>query len=215
MALITNNKIKQEIKKFNNKFLKFYLDKNKYHLKKYKYREVLYTLPYLAFVINRVYTEDDKSIFELFNTCQITNEFYDFYFLETTQHALYDLHHNEFKIEDFKNGVFKLFNSFSEKLATKFYTEFESIRNQVKKSILANLICLLMSYFYTDDIIGNFGPDINKLISDEKEYEKNVDLFALKLEYFKRIQQIIIEADPHTFNYLICGLNMISKDHKG
>ena len=213
MALITNSMLKEEIKKFNRKFLKSYLSNNNYRLKKYKYQEVLYTLPYLAFVFNRSYMKDAKEVYKLFSVSHITDVFYDFYFLETTQHTLYDLDNNEFKIEEFKKSIFKLFSDFSEKLADMLHQEIEAIRNNIKKSTLTNLICLLMSYFYTDDIIGNFGPDINKLTANEQEYNKNVDLFTLKLEYFKQIQEIIIEADPHTFNYLICGINMISKDH--
>ena len=169
MALITNNKLKKEIEKYNKRFLKFYLAKNKYKLKKYKYKEVLYTLPYLAFVINRVYVDDHKSLYDLLNNGQITDTFYNFYFLESTQHAFYDLQHAEFNIEEYKNNVLKLFCGFSEKLAEMLCSEFEKVQHGIQKSILSDLICLLMSYFYTYEIIGDFGPNMNKMLQDEAE----------------------------------------------
>ena len=215
MALITNNKLKEEIKKFNKKFLNYYLERNKYNIKKYKYREVANTLPYLAFVINRVYKVGDKSIVEIFNTTQITDTFYNFFFSETTQREFNDIAKREFKTDDFKNSLLNLFNDISKKISDLLFKELDVISSTIDKSVLTNMICLTMSYFYTDDIIGDFGPDIDALLSDEIEYNRNVELFTLKLEYFKQLQEIIMVADPHTFNYLICGINMISKDHNG
>ena len=70
-----------------------------------------------------------------------------------------------------------------------------------------------MCYLYVDDVIGNFSYDINKMLKNEAEYNRNVNLFQLKLQIFKSLQEIIVEADQHMFSYLIVGINMISKGH--
>ena len=182
MALITNNKLKNQIiKKYHKKLLKFYFKEHKHKLRKYKYKEVLYTLPYLGFVIHYVYHTDQASTVNAFNNTLITKKFYDFYFADNTQKALIDIASSEFEFKDYQNRLYKLFFEFSDKLADVFWDELQHLAKVEKKPNLTQLIYLLMCYFYTDDIIDDFGPDINKLMSDKKKYNRNVDLFQLKL----------------------------------
>ena len=83
MALRTNREIKKIIvSKFHKKFLKKYLKKNKLKIKNFKYAELLYAMPYVAFVCELIWIKDIKKTYRDFEKSKIVDEMYDFFFKE-------------------------------------------------------------------------------------------------------------------------------------
>ena len=202
-------------KKFNSCFLKPYVRKHNLKLRNYKYKETLYLVPYFMYLCDYLWIRDPKKTIEMFGNTTIPKVFYDFFFSKTTQQTIYETNGKKFCLDEYENIVNDLFHSVSEDLSQRFWSEFKQFKQFNSRSVLTDLICTLLSYFYTDDIIEDFGPDINKLIVDNDQYAKKVQLFTLKLKYLKQVQNILKEIDPTHANFLIIGINVISKDHKG
>ena len=208
------NKILNElVNKYHKPYLKKYLEQNALNISKYPYQEVLYVVPILAFIYNRLWIKNIKGTQKLFNESNLHKIFYDFYFSEDTQNKINEIISLKHGKDIYKEKLLQLFSNIAVKMGKKIYIDFKTMKKMTEIKVLWEFISVLSSYFFTDDLIGEFDKSIDKMLANKYEYERNVSLFSIKLEYLKQIHNFVLNMSPDSYNDVLVAINLVTKSH--